>query len=273
MPLPCLFRISVKHSGDFSNFHFPFTFFLYASHSLFSLPKHFSLPLTMAQVAVSRSIQGTLLCPSSGSARDRSQNLLKPPSFASTVLPPHGNNNKRSQVAPRSFQISARKSAPSEVIPVSPEDDPKVRVFCFFIFSLDGFSGSNCFDPFCVVVIRLSSICNIYAGCSHLGRIRLGCGRSPRLGARQRSCVPLDLLPIRRKWFGSWLRLVWTLLDWICLMGTMLLIRKSLTWLRNIMLKARTMWLQSCLTLRLVCFFEQRFGFLYVCFVAILDRT
>ncbi|QCD94687.1 plastidial pyruvate kinase 2 [Vigna unguiculata] len=81
----------------------------------------------MAQVAVSRSIQGTLLCPSSGSARDRSQNLLKPPSFASTVLPPHGNNNKRSQVAPRSFQISARKSAPSEVIPVSPEDDPKIE--------------------------------------------------------------------------------------------------------------------------------------------------
>ena len=124
-----LLRISVKHRGDFSNFHFPFTFFLYAYYSLFSLPNHFSLFLTMAQVAVSRSIQSTLLCPSSGSARDRAQNLLKPPSFSSTVLPSKGNNNKRSQHGLRSFQISGRKSAPSEVIPVSPEDDPKVRVF------------------------------------------------------------------------------------------------------------------------------------------------
>jgi len=124
-------EISVKHSGDSSNFHFPFTFFLNASHSFLTLPNHFFSPSTMAQVAVSRSIQSTIVCPSSGSARDRAQNLLKSPSFASTVLPSQGNNNKRSQLGLRSLHISARKSAPSEVVPVSPEDDPKV---CFFYF-------------------------------------------------------------------------------------------------------------------------------------------
>ncbi|KAG5006981.1 hypothetical protein JHK85_025523 [Glycine max] len=81
----------------------------------------------MAQVAASRSIQSTPLCPTSGSARDRAQNLLKPPSFASKVFPFVGNNNKRSKLSLRGLQISARKSAPSEVIPVSPEDDPKIE--------------------------------------------------------------------------------------------------------------------------------------------------
>ncbi|KAG5100260.1 hypothetical protein JHK82_045312 [Glycine max] len=81
----------------------------------------------MAQVVASRSIQSTPLCPTSGSARDRTQNLLKPPSFASKVFPLEENNNKRSKLRLRSLQISARKSAPSEVIPVSPEDDPKIE--------------------------------------------------------------------------------------------------------------------------------------------------
>ena len=110
----------------------PLTFFLYPSHSLLPRPPHFSLFLTMAQVVASRSIQSTPLCPTSGSARDRTQNLLKPPSFASKVFPLGENNNKRSKLRLRSLQISARKSAPSEVIPMSPEDDPKVRVFCIF---------------------------------------------------------------------------------------------------------------------------------------------
>ncbi|KAG4941630.1 Plastidial pyruvate kinase 2 [Glycine soja] len=81
----------------------------------------------MAQVVASRSIQSTPLCPTSGSARDRTQNLLKPPSFASKVFPLGENNNKRSKLRLRSLQISARKSAPSEVIPMSPEDDPKIE--------------------------------------------------------------------------------------------------------------------------------------------------
>ncbi|KAK7380425.1 hypothetical protein VNO78_32935 [Psophocarpus tetragonolobus] len=87
-------------------------------HSLFSL-----FP-TMAQVMASRSIQTTPFCPTSGSAREKAHNLLKPPSFSSKVFPSH---NKRSQLRLRSIQITAAKSAPSEVIPVSPEDDPKIE--------------------------------------------------------------------------------------------------------------------------------------------------
>ncbi|KAK7283585.1 hypothetical protein RIF29_13197 [Crotalaria pallida] len=79
----------------------------------------------MSQLVATRSIQSTLLSPASGSAHDRSQKLLKPPTFSSMVLPPEG--NKCSQVGFRSFHVSARKSAPFEVVPVSPEDDPKIE--------------------------------------------------------------------------------------------------------------------------------------------------
>ncbi|XP_061348321.1 plastidial pyruvate kinase 2-like [Gastrolobium bilobum] len=79
----------------------------------------------MAQVVATRSIQSTLLCPGSGSAHDRAQKLLKPATFSSKVFSSEG--NKCSKIGFRSSQINARKSAPTEVIPVSPEDDPKIE--------------------------------------------------------------------------------------------------------------------------------------------------
>ncbi|CAK8532937.1 unnamed protein product [Lathyrus sativus] len=77
----------------------------------------------MSQVVATRSIQTTL--PSSGSTRDRAQKLLKPSTFASKVFQPKG--NKSSKLVFRSSRISARKSASVEVVPVSPEDDPKIE--------------------------------------------------------------------------------------------------------------------------------------------------
>ncbi|XP_057446138.1 plastidial pyruvate kinase 2-like isoform X2 [Lotus japonicus] len=80
----------------------------------------------MAQVVATRSIQSTtLLNPASGSAHDRAQKLLKPATFSSKVFSSEGNKGYR--VGFRSSQISARKSAPVEVVPVSPEDDPKIE--------------------------------------------------------------------------------------------------------------------------------------------------
>ncbi|KAL1357688.1 hypothetical protein HN51_009567 [Arachis hypogaea] len=81
----------------------------------------------MAQiVATTRSIQSTLLCPTSGSANERARNLLKPPTFSSKVFSSNG-INKCPQDAFRSCRINARKSASVEVIPVSAEDDPKIE--------------------------------------------------------------------------------------------------------------------------------------------------
>ena len=128
----------------------------------------------MVQVVASRSIQSTPLCLISGFAHDKTQNLLKPPSFASKVFPLVENNNKHSKLDLRSLQISARKSSPSEVIPMSPEDDPKVRAFCIFF----EFLGDDSCDHFCVLVFILRSICHIYVGCSHLVRTLFECGLS-----------------------------------------------------------------------------------------------
>ncbi|RDX63475.1 Plastidial pyruvate kinase 2, partial [Mucuna pruriens] len=138
---PCLLRTSAKLGGDFSNFHFPLTVFLYVSHTLLPLPPHSSLFPTMAQVAASRSIQSTPLCPTSGSANDRVRNLLKSPSFASKVF---SSNRKRSYLGFRSLQISARKSAHSEVIPVSTEDDPKMEEHFQHLRGVQSF-GDNSF--------------------------------------------------------------------------------------------------------------------------------
>lgn len=80
------------------------------------------------------------------------------------------------------------------------------------------------------------------------------CGPSPQLGARQRLFAPSVLQQTQGRWYGSWLRLEWMSLDWICLMETMHLIRKLLIWLKNIMHSPKTMSLQSCLTLRQVHF-------------------
>jgi hypothetical protein len=81
--------------------------------------------VTMAQVVVTRSIQSSLLCPSTGSVQDRVEKL-KPSSFASKVL---GLEEKKSyRAVHRRSRIVARGSARAEpeVVPVSPEDVPNV---------------------------------------------------------------------------------------------------------------------------------------------------
>jgi pyruvate kinase len=79
----------------------------------------------MAQVVATRSIQTSLLRPSSGSAQDRIEKL-KPSSFASRVFFARDEKNSSQIVYTRS-RIVARRSARAEpeVIPVSPEDVPK----------------------------------------------------------------------------------------------------------------------------------------------------
>ncbi|KAG4984117.1 hypothetical protein JHK87_028866 [Glycine soja] len=79
----------------------------------------------MSHVVVTRSIHTSLTRPTSGSAHHRVQTLLKPPTFASKVFPQQRNNP--SKVCSRSCLVNARKSAPAEVVPVSPEDDSKIE--------------------------------------------------------------------------------------------------------------------------------------------------
>ncbi|KAG4998172.1 hypothetical protein JHK85_029611 [Glycine max] len=79
----------------------------------------------MSHVVVTRSIHTSLTRPTSGSAHHRAQTLLKPPTFASKVFPQQRNNP--SKVCSRSCLVNARKSAPTEVVPVSPEDDSKIE--------------------------------------------------------------------------------------------------------------------------------------------------
>ena len=83
----------------------------------------------MAQVVATRSIHTSLTRPTSGSAPERAQTLLKPPTFASKVFPSQGNNKPFKGCSRTCHVINARKSAPAEVVPVSPEDDQKVRAF------------------------------------------------------------------------------------------------------------------------------------------------
>ncbi|KAK7343719.1 hypothetical protein VNO77_12700 [Canavalia gladiata] len=84
-----------------------------------------SLSATMSQVVVTRSIHTSLSRPTPGSAHDRAQTLLKPQTFASKLFPPP--RNSPTKVCSRSCQINARKSAPAEVVPMSPEDDSKIE--------------------------------------------------------------------------------------------------------------------------------------------------
>ena len=81
----------------------------------------------MAQVVATRSIQTSLLRPSSGSAQDRIEKL-KPSSLTSRVFFARDEKNS-SQIVYTSSRIVAWRSARAEpeVIPVSPEDVPKVR--------------------------------------------------------------------------------------------------------------------------------------------------
>ncbi|CAL5209428.1 unnamed protein product [Lathyrus oleraceus] len=79
----------------------------------------------MSQVAVTRSIQTSLLRPTSGSTQDRSQTLLKPGTFSSIVFPPQGNKSPKLSI--RNCHINAIKAASAEVVPVSPDDDLKIE--------------------------------------------------------------------------------------------------------------------------------------------------
>ncbi|PNY09213.1 pyruvate kinase [Trifolium pratense] len=79
----------------------------------------------MSQVAATRSIQTSLLRPTSGSTQERSQTLLKPSTFSCKAFPSQGNNIPN--VCLRNSPINARKSASAEVVPVSPEDDSKIE--------------------------------------------------------------------------------------------------------------------------------------------------
>ncbi|KAM5557508.1 plastidial pyruvate kinase 2 [Rosa sericea] len=84
----------------------------------------------MAQVVAMRAIQSSILCPGSGSAQGRSSDKLKPPSFASRVL---ANEEKKSTsrkvVGSRRMrsEIAAKRPLQTEVVPVSPEDLPKIE--------------------------------------------------------------------------------------------------------------------------------------------------
>lgn len=84
----------------------------------------------MAQVVATRSIQSSFMCPASGSAQERAIEKLKPSSFASTVL--SREEKKRVTLVRKSTKISAQKATrvEPEVVPVSPEDVPKVCVVC-----------------------------------------------------------------------------------------------------------------------------------------------
>jgi len=93
----------------------------------------------MSQVVATRSIHSSLTRPTSGSALHRPPTSLKPPTFASKVLPQQRKN--RCKVRYPSCRVNARKSAPAEVVPVSPADDSKVCAF----------SLSHCTFP-CVAV-------------------------------------------------------------------------------------------------------------------------
>ncbi|WVY96975.1 hypothetical protein V8G54_029126 [Vigna mungo] len=79
----------------------------------------------MSQVVATRSIHSSLTRPTSESVHHRPLTSLKPPTFASKVLPQQRNN--RSKVRSPSCRVNARKSAPAEVVPVSPADDSKIE--------------------------------------------------------------------------------------------------------------------------------------------------
>ncbi|XP_038684539.1 plastidial pyruvate kinase 2-like isoform X1 [Tripterygium wilfordii] len=74
----------------------------------------------MAQVVVTRSINGLSLCPNSGSALEGADKL-KAASFASRVLG-REEEKKSKRIAYRSSRITCKRSTASEVVPVSPED-------------------------------------------------------------------------------------------------------------------------------------------------------
>lgn len=94
----------------------------------------------MAQVVAMRAIQSSILCPGAGSAQGRTSNKLKPPSFASRVLASEEKKCSRKVFgsSKRRFEIAAKRPLQTEVVPVSPEDLPKVRATQFLVFGLFG---------------------------------------------------------------------------------------------------------------------------------------
>lgn len=91
----------------------------------------------MAQVVATRTIQSSFACPSSGSVQDRVERL-KPSSFSAAKVLFNDKKSKRlnnvvySSKGSHSSQITAKRSVQTEVVPVSPEDVPKV---CTLLYS------------------------------------------------------------------------------------------------------------------------------------------
>ncbi|KAF4352357.1 hypothetical protein F8388_024469 [Cannabis sativa] len=80
----------------------------------------------MAQVVATRSIQSAFACPSTGSGQDLFDKL-KPSSFASKLFFNLQKKRSGDVVYGRRFQISAKRSAQAQVVPVSPVDVSKVE--------------------------------------------------------------------------------------------------------------------------------------------------
>ncbi|KAL6127197.1 hypothetical protein ACLB2K_075239 [Fragaria x ananassa] len=79
----------------------------------------------MAQVVAMRAIQSSIL--GSGSAQGRSSDKLKPPSFASRVLVNHEKKSCGRKFRRMRSEIAAKQPLQAEVVPVSPEDSPKIE--------------------------------------------------------------------------------------------------------------------------------------------------
>lgn len=100
----------------------------------------------MAQVVATRSIQTSFSSPNHGSLQSQIEKL-KPPSFASKVLGRNERSNSCRAIRVNIPQIIARRSTRAEpqVLPVSPEDVPKVEVHFSFLLII---SQLFCFYPF-----------------------------------------------------------------------------------------------------------------------------
>ncbi|KAK7357251.1 hypothetical protein VNO80_16535 [Phaseolus coccineus] len=118
-------------SHDLTSVQHNSTFFIFFSTLLSFVPSAYciflslSLSAKMSQVVATRSFHSSLTRPTSGSAHHRLLTSLKPPTFASKVCPQQ--RNAPSKVRYPSCRVNARKSAPAEVVPVSPEDDSKIE--------------------------------------------------------------------------------------------------------------------------------------------------
>ncbi|XP_047327129.1 plastidial pyruvate kinase 2 [Impatiens glandulifera] len=96
----------------------------------------------MAQMVASRPIHSSLACPTSGSIISRAENIQ--PSVFSSRIPVHNDRKNR-----RSFRISAAVAGKRstrlepEVIPVSPEDVPKIGDEMEYVMGLQKFSDTS----------------------------------------------------------------------------------------------------------------------------------